>query len=273
MQSTSSRRIQWRQVALCQDFTSILLTVLIVLGLVITEGVSSTSSRPYYVWDATISMPYNSNSTIPYWLVPIVPLLSLIISMVVFEYAMIHLLGHSPTTAMAISLQFLLDFIGSGAITILITDITKLAVGRLRPDFLSRCQPSPPPAGDLQIAFGEPASDNPNCLSGQSQSTISDGHKSFPSGHASTAASLGLFVACYVLWSAYWRVLPRSASTKQHTACAGGSTSGVGSPNGLVMTATTVTSMSLKRRLMFEVSTTGSFLFALFQIAWAWYAS
>ena len=41
-----------------------------------------------------------------------------------------------------------------------------MCVGRLRPDFLARCEPSVP--SPLNIQYGLPASSNPACLAPQS---------------------------------------------------------------------------------------------------------
>ncbi|KND04052.1 uncharacterized protein SPPG_01497 [Spizellomyces punctatus DAOM BR117] len=73
----------------------------------------------------------------------------------------------------------------SVTLTFFMVTVTKLLVGRLRPDFLARCQPDP-------ITL--------NCRSNDT-SEIRKGHMSFPSGHASrTAAGLGF--ACWYLVAA-----------------------------------------------------------------------
>ena len=57
------------------------------------------------------------------------------------------------------------------AFTVLLTEIIKDSVGRLRPDFLARCQPA-----QNQV-------NNPPCNG--DPTIIRQGRKSFPSGHAS----------------------------------------------------------------------------------------
>jgi hypothetical protein len=51
--------------------------------------------------------------------------------------------------------------------------ITKMAVGRLRPDFLDRCKPVVP--SPLIVSYGLPASANPACTEPESVE-LTDGH-------------------------------------------------------------------------------------------------
>ncbi|CAI5495500.1 unnamed protein product [Closterium sp. Naga37s-1] len=91
--------------------------------------------------------------------------------------------------------------------TILITDALKVSVGRPRPDFFIRCFPSGVPV----------YSSSGNALCNGNPSIVSEGRKSFPSGHASVSFSglayLSLFLAAKLhsisSSSAHlWRLLP-----------------------------------------------------------------
>ncbi|KAJ7632485.1 phosphatidic acid phosphatase type 2/haloperoxidase [Roridomyces roridus] len=79
------------------------------------------------------------------------------------------------------------------SITGSITQITKLTVGRPRPDFLDRCQPIP---GSVDPVFG--LSTSSICTSPHDAHVFIDGFRSFPSGHSSISfAGLG-FLAFYL---------------------------------------------------------------------------
>ncbi|CAI5474091.1 unnamed protein product [Closterium sp. Yama58-4] len=91
--------------------------------------------------------------------------------------------------------------------TILITDALKVSVGRPRPDFFIRCFPSGVPV----------YSSSGNVLCNGNPSVVSEGRKSFPSGHASVSFSglayLSFFLAAklHSLSSSaahLWRLLP-----------------------------------------------------------------
>ncbi|CAI7864073.1 unnamed protein product, partial [Closterium sp. NIES-53] len=91
--------------------------------------------------------------------------------------------------------------------TLLITDALKVSVGRPRPDFFIRCFPSGVPV----------YSSNGNALCNGNPSIVSEGRRSFPSGHASVSFSglayLSLFLAAKlhsISSSAahLWRLLP-----------------------------------------------------------------
>jgi len=85
----------------------------------------------------------------------------------------------------------LLGFFISISLTIFITDIVKNAVGRPRPDLISRCKPAPGTAPDKLVTIDVCTEIDPHVLH--------DGWRSFPSGHSSFAFSglgfLALFFA------------------------------------------------------------------------------
>lgn len=150
-------------------------------------------------YDATISFSYQVDSTIPYYVAILVPLFSLLLSFVILEYSLARLKSSGVTQAIGISIVFFLDFVGAGVVTGLLTEVTKNLVGRYRPDWLSRCLPEIDNPVSIS-GFGLSAEDNPACTSNLSESKMRDGMKSFPSGHASTAFGLGIFVSGYCAW-------------------------------------------------------------------------
>ena len=97
-------------------------------------------------------------------------------------------------------LSWVLFFITAGITTAIVTEILKNLVGRYRPDWLDRCQPAAP--GEVVIdGWGATSSQNPPCTNADiSASKLDDGRKSFPSGHSSTAFSLGTVVVAHAGW-------------------------------------------------------------------------
>jgi diacylglycerol diphosphate phosphatase/phosphatidate phosphatase len=77
------------------------------------------------------------------------------------------------------------------ALTIFITDVVKNAVGRPRPDLISRCKPAPGTLSDKLVTI--------DVCTETDHHTLHDGWRSFPSGHSSFAFSglgyLALFFA------------------------------------------------------------------------------
>ena len=80
----------------------------------------------------------------------------------------------SPSLAFFVAVTF----------TLLITEVIKNSVGRLRPDFLARCQPE-----QNQI-------NNPSCNG--DPAVVKEGRKSFPSGHSSLSFSGLGFLSFYL---------------------------------------------------------------------------
>ena len=84
-----------------------------------------------------------------------------------------------------------LPFLISIVLSALLTDITKNAVGRPRPDLLDRCQPGPGAKPNVLVTI--------DACTATNNHSLQDGWRSFPSGHASFSfAGLGflsLFMA------------------------------------------------------------------------------
>ncbi|KAI8614975.1 PAP2 superfamily-domain-containing protein [Chytriomyces sp. MP71] len=94
------------------------------------------------------------------------------------------------------------------ALTTCATHVLKLWVGRLRPDFLARCQPTATSA----------ASHSPYSCAGDPRQVV-DGRRSFPSGHASFACAAAVLTAL-VLASmlGIWRTPTRRPSLSRNIA-------------------------------------------------------
>ncbi|GAB4813543.1 hypothetical protein N2152v2_000589 [Parachlorella kessleri] len=197
--------IRWTRVLRYQDWVNLLLTIGFVVGLLVADSAQATYVRPYWIYDATISFPYNADSTIPYWVAVVVPLVLMLISFLVGELLLAQHWHGTISSAVASVVFFTFDGISAFIVTGFTTQITKEAVGRYRPDWLARCQP----AGDganAPVAFGRGASANPACNPVVSDGELKDGHWSFPSGHSSTVFVFAVYGAAYCLWAFYHRV-------------------------------------------------------------------
>ena len=91
--------------------------------------------------------------------------------------------------------------------TALLTQLGKVYIAEPRPDFRDRCWP------------GEEAPFPEECSAELTASQLADQLMSFPSGHASTAAAVGVFLSGYALWSTYSR-LPAAAAAAAAAVCA-----------------------------------------------------
>lgn len=77
-------------------------------------------------------------------------------------------------------------------------EVTKRWVGKLRPDFLDRCQPDPAVLAEpirLLAKYNDSICLNPVKLD------ISDGRTAFPSGHSTVASAVSVFLAVYFIVS------------------------------------------------------------------------
>jgi membrane-associated phospholipid phosphatase len=148
----------------------------------------------------------------------------------------------SLTSAVASLFHFSLDTLAAGIVTGLITEVSKVLVGRYRPDWLSRCNPSIPYPVTIG-PYGRPATENPICNSTLSENKLTDGQKSFPSGHASTVFSLSVYGCVYCLWAACYRPVKATYTT---------------------------TGSSFKRRVINDTLSFLILVWVLWQISFAW---
>ncbi|KAI3638953.1 hypothetical protein MIR68_003451 [Amoeboaphelidium protococcarum] len=130
--------------------------------------------RYYFLNDQSIQYPHIQETVPPYALFIIgglVPLVGIVVIGLTYRRTRYDL--HHAILGLLLTLL----------ITYLITDIVKLLIGRLRPDFLDRCQPSgtapnSPCTGDADLVY--------------------EGRKSFPSGHASFSFAGLTYLALYI---------------------------------------------------------------------------
>ncbi|KAI8106726.1 hypothetical protein M9434_001380 [Picochlorum sp. BPE23] len=186
------KSIQWKKIIRRQDHAGLLLLVFFYVTTGIIHWTVDPRDNPFYLYDATISYPPAAKRgfgpTVPAWAAIFVPLLMGIATLVVGEFYYSKSQHHSLTDAIAVNVYFLLDLAQAVGLCMLITEATKVAVGRYRPDFLARCLPEDP--GTVVLEYGNNTVGWYPCSDEYSQDTIQDGRQSFPSGHASFSMTL-----------------------------------------------------------------------------------
>ncbi|SNX86169.1 related to DPP1 - diacylglycerol pyrophosphate phosphatase [Melanopsichium pennsylvanicum] len=88
----------------------------------------------------------------------------------------------------------LLGFVLANALTLTVTTIIKVCVGRGRPDLIDRCQPQ---SGSTNATPYGLVTDT-ICTVGIDNKTLRDGFRSFPSGHASTSFAGLTYLSLYL---------------------------------------------------------------------------
>ncbi|KAF8562265.1 hypothetical protein P879_11026 [Paragonimus westermani] len=147
----------------------------------------------YFPSDSTIALPARS-STIPSYVLYAITIVSIVITVIAietaiaWEYIRMKKAG-IPVVLYSIYDYLLVAFFGYVA-TILITDVGKVAVGRLRPHFFDACGPVPVETTSLGYVSVYRCQKNPE--------KPFDLMKSFPSGHSSTAIYSAVFLFVYL---------------------------------------------------------------------------
>ena len=171
------------------------------------EAAGKPRQRPFDVYDASISYSYHPD-TVPAMVAFFVPVFAWLVTAAAVEFAAASkkLRGRSSSSfsaaaaaASAATLAVLyhtFDVASCLLVTALVTEATKLGVGRLRPYFLSACAPTDPGMA-TQLAIGDA---RPPCdpVPGIKQRNA---RVSFPSGHSSTSMCTCAFAAFYVVWA------------------------------------------------------------------------
>ena len=188
--SWSLRSVDWRAVLAAPAwplFTLALLTT--VIPLIVLEAAPSIHprARPVAPGDAMFSYPYRPNS-VPAWAAIVGPLIVWAATLALVEAGLRRCANGGATRALAGGVYHCVDLAGATLLTVLITEVTKLAVGYLRPYFFSVCTPAP--AGSPP---GTP------CTPTGVVKNLDTARVSFPSGHSSSSAAIAVFTALYSL--------------------------------------------------------------------------
>ncbi|KAJ4988694.1 pap2 domain protein [Stagonosporopsis vannaccii] len=161
---------------------------LLISGYIFIQFLAEPFHRMFYLSDLRIAYPHALHERVNvFWLfvyAGAVPLGTLIL------WALIARPGTHKAHVT------LLGWLVSMILTLFLTDVIKNAVGRPRPDLLSRCKPAPGTPGDVLVTF--------EVCTETDHHVLHDGWRSFPSGHSSFSFSglgyLSLFIAgqCHV---------------------------------------------------------------------------
>lgn len=205
-----------RDIFVQQDWALLLYIILCGIGIAIMQG-KDPIQRDVFINDATISYPHKDN-TIDEWLAPFVPAVVFIGSLFLVECYLFRR-GHVDT--IAAMLRFFMSCLAALAFVGFLTELFKLICGRLRPDYLDRCQPVVPATKaplnldsynkavmklvDSWKTFGGRAEIGVECSNNISKKEMRDGRLSFPSGHSSTAYVVGWYGCFYLLWGVSMR--------------------------------------------------------------------
>ncbi|KAG7672061.1 hypothetical protein Ndes2526B_g06972 [Nannochloris sp. 'desiccata'] len=200
------RSIQWKQVIRRQDHANLILTLGLIIAVTLVSFLSTPRQDVFYIYDATISNPdatkHGFEPTVPNWVAVVIPILMMILTIVVGEFFYSKKQHHSITDAVAVTLYFLLDAFQSFLCAVVVTQATKYTVGRLRPDFLPRCNPIPP--ANVVIQFGQDTRNLYPCTN-TDEDVINEGRLSFPSGHTSLSFNVITYASAYLIWCFHMR--------------------------------------------------------------------
>ncbi|KAK4527248.1 hypothetical protein GAYE_SCF37G5170 [Galdieria yellowstonensis] len=174
----------------------VLLVALILQGLTLILDRSQPRTRPFFLEDATVWYPKASSSTVPFWLIPVVGFAGFVPCFVLLEW-ITKKRSKVRSQVWIQCLRLISNYTAAFLFTTVFTQLGKLYVGYLRPDFAARCLGAsttiPPLEYNHTVILN-----NQQCTT-TSLGSIANGRKSFPSGHASSATSLCFFFVLYLI--------------------------------------------------------------------------
>lgn len=156
----------------------VLVLISMVIGYIL-EDIPSVEHE--IIQSISIEYPHLKNETIPSYLLIILSILvpCITIAITTFIKKKDWRLIHSVILGLFVSVGY----------TYLITNILKISVGRLRPDFMKRCNPNHS-SGSLRITCNPDSAD-----------ILTQGRKSFPSGHSSMAFSGLSYLSLFIFYN------------------------------------------------------------------------
>ncbi|KAF8067409.1 MCM5 [Scenedesmus sp. PABB004] len=211
------RSVRWGAVLNAQHWGGLLLLIPMVVLIAVAhfKWDGAPVVRQGLLYDASISLPPAPRVSVSDGLAVVFNWICMLVAVLVIELALFRR-QHSLTLAIAATLHWLWSCAVSFVIVVAVTEITKPFSGRLRPDWLSRCQPADAvdPASNVTTAAlgGHAAALGPQHIgqlagpcTNPSEATLRDGRLSFPSGHAANSMAVAWFTAIYIAWSLYVR--------------------------------------------------------------------
>lgn len=162
-----------------------IITILLALLLALTDKAHGFR-RQFSLTDTSIQHTYAVSERVPVWLLVVLALIVPIVLQGVFSLAITRSFWDFHAS--------LLGLIVTHALAITMANILKVTVGRPRPDLIDRCQPR---AGSMNAAvYG--LSTDAICTNSPNDHLVTDGFRSFPSGHATTSFAGLTFLSLYL---------------------------------------------------------------------------
>lgn len=184
--------INWNFAFRTQHYGTAFFSLFILIALALVHYLGQPKHRPFFLYDASISY-ISGGDTVPSAVAVLIPFASLFISLCCYELWVYKLENWHITNAVATIMHFMLDSVCAFVTVECFTESTKMAAGRLRPDFFQQCQPDADWTGG-PVMLGVQHST-------QCTSDNFDGRKSFCSGHASSSSVLIGYNVVYLLWA------------------------------------------------------------------------
>lgn len=184
--------IKWR-------ITDFILVLLLVLAFFITPNIKPFH-RQFYLNDITIQHPFKERETVnvfELFLYSTVIPLAITFGICFILTTPKHKIYNTYIATMGLFLSVL--------ITSLFTDILKNWIGRLRPDFLSRCEPAKDTPKDKLVSIEVCTTTN--------LERLEDGFRTTPSGHSSISFA-GLFFLTLFLLGQFQAINTKTSSTR-----------------------------------------------------------
>ncbi|TKY89481.1 hypothetical protein EX895_002012 [Sporisorium graminicola] len=142
--------------------------------------------REFSLTDASLQHTYAVHERVPTWLLGVLAVLIPALIIVAFSLGVSRSVWDLHNG--------LLGFVLANALTVTVTTILKVCVGRPRPDVIDRCQPRTGSANAVPYGLVTDII----CTVGVNSKTLRDGFRSFPSGHASTSFAGLTYLSLYL---------------------------------------------------------------------------
>lgn len=158
----------------------------------------------FFCDDARLKLPHKQLSTVPYqYLLAAVVGIPLLSILIIEPIALKVFNGRcSCGTYCSSFCKVFGTFMFGGLGTMLVTEVGKIATGRLRPDFFDLCRPD---MTKINCAAGYVIKYNCTNTENDAPWELVDVHKAFPSGHASMAAYTACFLMFYYQSRCRWQ--------------------------------------------------------------------
>ncbi|SPO28975.1 related to DPP1 - diacylglycerol pyrophosphate phosphatase [Ustilago trichophora] len=175
-----------RRLALLRSYLPDWIITILLAGLLAIVNNVHGFRREFSLTDTSIQHTYAVHERVPTWLLGILAVLVPALIIVGFSLGISRSVWDLHNG--------LLGFVLANALTLTVTTIIKVTVGRPRPDLIDRCQP----ASGSRNAEPYGLVTDLICTVGVDNKILRDGFRSFPSGHASTSFAGFTYLSLYL---------------------------------------------------------------------------